>query len=841
MDTFYLINLRSRPERLAKMANRFNYHKLPFKVIEALTPQDPEVQRLGEGSDFNALRLDEKLNCKIGGEFACFASHLKALKEFIDSNEQSAIIIEDDALLRNDTRQYLDYNIPIWRMTNIPLVMLYTEAICNQQNSVGVHNINSNWCTTGYWISRKYAIEAYEKYNVKFNTLPHFKTSECITMFSGGKFVLPQLFLEDPINLSNIRDTRANVYLEKYHLLFDSYLDWSNYSGSEPEGYQKLLRWYICSLKNQDSLEYINISTKTLDLEQQFFYLRLAVKKGLKGYDTDLKEFLVKHGDKFGWTFDDVTTSGSSHDDPSKNDDPGVAVHERYLLRNDLSMKKGLEYSEDEVIPNPFADFMPEIADRIEQSDVKAIINAHITFEKNFGYSNYIARKPEAYKLLIQWYFDCYLHKKKYLLKLNPDQIKTLLNYEKMMYYDLVLGNSFTEDLHFGIDSCQEFLALLQDYPNLSAKWGSSRYYYFSTNMNWYYKHFLTKIPKTETMYIRAHSGLDYNPWSLRTGIFGSEEAVIYLGSVLSNKYIVTIENFKCGQSIWSLPFNNPRYLQSVPDDQHFDIGILWRRYADLSGKCTKVFSWHHDTYWDQNGFNTESNKTLTAQFMLSNWHLGNYSNYCQMNNPVISGNGIIPQHFQAPRTNKNPHALVYTSCYDRGLVHLLNIWPELKTKFPNATLDICYGWQYLWNTTDEGKIQLKKLFDSVKHLNITDHGTVGHAKLISIMKNSSIWAYPCKFYETFCITGVKMQACGVVPVVNKIGALADTVGEAGYFMYNYNVDDPLITDQFKTLLFSAMSNVEADWPESRRELLAKQTQDRWSWDNVADLWIKNF
>ena len=38
-------------------------------------------------------------------------------------------------------------------------------------------------------------------------------------------------------------------------------------------------------------------------------------------------------------------------------------------------------------------------------------------------------------------------------------------------------------------------------------------------------------------------------------------------------------------------------------------------------------------------------------------------------------------------------HKLIYASSYDRGLQHLLKIWPEVVKKYPDATLDVFYGW----------------------------------------------------------------------------------------------------------------------------------------------------
>lgn len=40
-------------------------------------------------------------------------------------------------------------------------------------------------------------------------------------------------------------------------------------------------------------------------------------------------------------------------------------------------------------------------------------------------------------------------------------------------------------------------------------------------------------------------------------------------------------------------------------------------------------------------------------------------------------------------------------------------------------------------------------------------------------MKNTSTWAYPCHVCsETYCITAIKSQAAGIIPVISKPGEL---------------------------------------------------------------------
>ena len=41
----------------------------------------------------------------------------------------------------------------------------------------------------------------------------------------------------------------------------------------------------------------------------------------------------------------------------------------------------------------------------------------------------------------------------------------------------------------------------------------------------------------------------------------------------------------------------------------------------------------------------------------------------------------------------RNSHLMIYGSSYDRGLEHLLRMWPDIRKEVPDAQLRIFYGW----------------------------------------------------------------------------------------------------------------------------------------------------
>lgn len=115
--------------------------------------------------------------------------------------------------------------------------------------------------------------------------------------------------------------------------------------------------------------------------------------------------------------------------------------------------------------------------------------------------------------------------------------------------------------------------------------------------------------------------------------------------------------------------------------------------------------------------------------------------------------------NFTSPKIKKQ---CLYASSPDRGLDTLLEIWPTIYKEHPDATLIVTYGAV----PTLPGVIGL---------------GEVDEDTMYELFNTSEYWLHPCNGGELFCMTGVKAQAAGCIPVVIPRMALAETV-KHGYF-----------------------------------------------------------
>lgn len=182
---------------------------------------------------------------------------------------------------------------------------------------------------------------------------------------------------------------------------------------------------------------------------------------------------------------------------------------------------------------------------------------------------------------------------------------------------------------------------------------------------------------------------------------------------------------------------------------------------------------------------------------------------------------------------------VVYTSSYDRGLQHLLEVWPKVKEAVPEATLHVYYGWQLFekfYKDNPSSMAWMERMQGLMTQDGITDHGRVPQEELKDIMMGCGVWAYPTHFGEINCISAIKAQAYGCEPVVVNYAALKQTV------QYGRKVEgdiyDQETKDEFTKQLIEALQNPMS---EDKRKEMMEWAVTKYSWDTVASDWDAEF
>lgn len=96
----YLINLDRATDRLQLMVKEFEKCQIDFERISAV-----DAKKLDSNSYQIKNKYDREL---VPGEIGCYLSHVKTLSHFLSSDNDFAIIIEDDAILAPDFKNIVE-------------------------------------------------------------------------------------------------------------------------------------------------------------------------------------------------------------------------------------------------------------------------------------------------------------------------------------------------------------------------------------------------------------------------------------------------------------------------------------------------------------------------------------------------------------------------------------------------------------------------------------------------------------------------------------------------------------------------------------------------------------
>jgi ubiquinone biosynthesis O-methyltransferase len=187
----------------------------------------------------------------------------------------------------------------------------------------------------------------------------------------------------------------------------------------------------------------------------------------------------------------------------------------------------------------------------------------------------------------------------------------------------------------------------------------------------------------------------------------------------------------------------------------------------------------------------------------------------------------------------RTAHSMVYGSSYDRGLEHLLKLWPKIKAEVPDSTLHVFYGWDLfdkVYSDNPERQGWKKKMNDMMTQPGITQLGRISHEAVRKEMENAAIWAYPTHFGEISCITAMKAQAWGAIPVVIDYAALSETV------QWGIKVKGDIYDPDVKELYLKALVSLLKD--EKQQESIRPKMMEwakKFSWESVAKQWSEEF
>lgn len=349
--------------------------------------------------------------------------------------------------------------------------------------------------------------------------------------------------------------------------------------------------------------------------------------------------------------------------------------------------------------------------------------------------------------------------------------------------------------------------------------------------------------PEKSIAIMTGETALDaWGPWSLKEGIGGSEEAVIRLAPKLQALGYKVVVFAKPGHQTGEDPETGVmwrNYWDCNLNDE-FDIFVAWRAPFIFENKikARKKYLWLHDVM-EPGEFGQNRIDNFDKCILLSKYHRSLFP-MIPDEKVLMSGNGIDPEEFLPGDTIRDPQKILYASSHVRGLAYLYKIWPEVKKAVPDATLDVYYG-RESYDAVHKGNPERMKWMDGMtakaKELDgVTDHGKVSQETIVSEGFRSGIWAYPCPFPEIYCITAIKSQASGAIPVASNFAALDETI-QFGHKQELGEFDDTDLEKYKEALIWWLQHPKEQEKVRPAMQAWAR-TQ---SWQKIAEQWNREF
>jgi glycosyltransferase involved in cell wall biosynthesis len=324
------------------------------------------------------------------------------------------------------------------------------------------------------------------------------------------------------------------------------------------------------------------------------------------------------------------------------------------------------------------------------------------------------------------------------------------------------------------------------------------------------------------------------------TGLGGSEEAVVRLAPLLAERGM-HVEVY----GPWTTPRveDGVHYIEAECWDpnRELDTFIAWRYPKLLAGVtgAKKRVVWLHDVMKEGDFKGLEP--AIDEVWCLSQFHEDVIKKVWPYAPVWRTANGIrdMASFLEEEGETREPNRFLYASSPDRGLVPLLEWWPDIKARVPDATLHIYYGFTQGWYRFEATRPELRAIRQFVENKlpqleGVTWHGFVDQDTLDAESAKCAGWLYPTLYPEISCITAMKMQALGVTPVVfTGASAIAETT-RSGLKLGDVTAET---MHEYKDAFVDGVSAVAEGTVEAPDAVRFNQ---EFSWGHVANQWVKH-
>ena len=350
-----------------------------------------------------------------------------------------------------------------------------------------------------------------------------------------------------------------------------------------------------------------------------------------------------------------------------------------------------------------------------------------------------------------------------------------------------------------------------------------------------------------------------FNQWSgstiLTSGVGGSETYIIEMTRYIQQQgtfQVIVFCNCSQPEIFEGVEYKHLSVFPSFINENYVQHCIV-SRYAEylplaFNGYAENVYLVLHDLDPSINVIHLDPK--LKQIFCLSEWHVSYFTEKIPSCKHLTTHfyYGIDFNNFQnVNQISKIPCQFIYSSFPNRGLLPLLQMWPEIYTMNPQATLHIYSDVNGKWVNQVEPQhmTEIRRLLYLYQPMNICYHGWTDKKTLANAWLSSDIWLYPCIFKETFCLTALEAALTNTLVITNDLAALQNTVSERGVIIPGNPIDSQWQQNALEKIkdYFSSHTRTSKPYSSIYQTLIHKNYEwaSTLSWKNRANLFLDKF